>query len=148
MNERVGVDGALIGIILADSQTVYRVGILQIFKSELDMRVVAQADTLAGVHRAAERFFGQSPMQGAPKSAIILLAGNMISGSVNAISELVRRAPQTKIIVQLDEENEPYTVELYRRGASGIILRSISPDLLLKCVRKTAAGRSGLTTSP
>jgi two-component system nitrate/nitrite response regulator NarL len=142
MNEPAGADGAVIGIILANSQAVYRVGILQIFESEIDMRVVAQADTLAGVHRAVDRFFSQSPTQGASKSAMILLEGNMISGTVNVISELVRRAPQTKIIVQLDEKNEPNTVELYRRGVSGIIPHSISPDLLVKCVRKTAAGET------
>jgi two-component system, NarL family, nitrate/nitrite response regulator NarL len=140
MNELADVDSAVIGIILADSQTVYRVGILQIVTAEIDMQVVAQTHTLAGVHRAVERFFSQSRTQGASKSAIILLERNMIWGTVNAISELVRRAPQTKIIVQLDEENESNAVELYRRGVNGVILRSISPDLLLKCVRKIAAG--------
>jgi hypothetical protein len=82
-----GVDSAVIRIILADSQVVYRVGILQILTSEIDMRVVAQATTLAGVHRAVERYFSQSPTQRASTSAIILLEGNMISATVDAISE-------------------------------------------------------------
>jgi RNA polymerase sigma factor (sigma-70 family) len=74
------------------------------------------------------------------RGAILELDGNMISPTVDAVSELVRRAPQVKIIAQFDERDESNTVELYRRGVRGIIPRSISPDLLVKCVRKIAAG--------
>jgi two-component system, NarL family, nitrate/nitrite response regulator NarL len=146
MDRPVGIDSAVIRIILADSQVVYRVGILQVLTSETDMRVVAQANTLAGLHRAVERYFSQSPTQRASTSAIILLEGNMISATVDAISELVRRAPQVKIIAQFDERDESNTVELYRRGVRGIIPRSISPDLLVKCVRKIAAGEVWIDT--
>jgi DNA-binding NarL/FixJ family response regulator len=136
------VDGAVIRIILADSQAVYRVGILQVLTSESDIRVVARANTLEGVQRAVERVFSQSQTQGTSPRAIILLEGNMISGTVNAISELVRRAPQAKIIIQLDEKDESNIVELYLRGVRGIIPRSVSPDLLVKCIRKVAAGET------
>jgi DNA-binding NarL/FixJ family response regulator len=121
------IDGAVIRIILADSQAVYRVGILQVLTSESDMRVVARANTPEKVQRTVERLFSQS--QTSP-GTIILLEGNMISGTVNAISELVRRAPQAKIIIQLEEKDESNTVELYLRGVRGIISRSVSPDLL------------------
>jgi two-component system, NarL family, nitrate/nitrite response regulator NarL len=144
MDEPEGVDGAVIRIILADSQAVYRVGILQVLASEIDMRVVAQADTLAGVHRAVERYLIQSPTQRASTSAsaIMLLEGNMISAKSDVISELVCRAPQLKIIAQSAEMDEFNTVELYRCGVRGIIPRSVSPALLVKCVRKIAAGET------
>ena len=51
------LDSAVIRIILADSDAVYRLGILQLLASEIDMRVVAQTNTVQGVHRALERFF-------------------------------------------------------------------------------------------
>jgi DNA-binding NarL/FixJ family response regulator len=136
-----GLGGAVIRIILADSQVVYRIGILQLLTSETDMRVVAQTNTLEGVRRAVERFFTQSPTQSTSTNAIILLADNMVEGTVDAIPDLVR-APQSKIIVQLYEKDESNAVELYRRGVSGIIPRSISPELLVKCVRKVAAGET------
>jgi DNA-binding NarL/FixJ family response regulator len=120
MDGPAGVDGAVIRIILADSEVVYQVGILQVLTSATDMRVVAQATTLEGVHPAVERYFIQSPTQRASTSAIVLLDGNMISGTVDAISELIRRAPQVKIIAQLDEKDEFNTVDLYRRGVRGI----------------------------
>jgi two-component system, NarL family, nitrate/nitrite response regulator NarL len=142
MGKPIGVNSAVIRIILADSQAVYRVGILEILTSEIDMRVVAQATTLEGVHRAAEHFFSQSPTQGASTSTIILLDGKMISDKLDAITELVQRAPQSMIITQLDEKDESSTVDLYRQGVRGIIPRSVSPNLLVKCVRKVAAGET------
>jgi DNA-binding NarL/FixJ family response regulator len=85
-----GADNAAIRIVLADSQAIYRVGIRKIFALEDDIRVIAQVDTLAGLHSAIQRF----------PTDLILLEGNLIAGTVDAIPELVRRAPQLKIIVQ------------------------------------------------
>jgi hypothetical protein len=90
----------------ADSQVVYRVGILQLLTSEIDMRMVAQTNTLDGVRRAIEHYFIPSPMQRASTIAVILLANNSVSGTVDAIPELVRRAPRSKIIAQLDDMGE------------------------------------------
>jgi two-component system, NarL family, nitrate/nitrite response regulator NarL len=127
-----GADKAAIRIVLADSQAIYRVGIRKIFALEDDIRVIAQVDNLAGLHSAIQRF----------PTDLVLLEGNLIAGTVDAIPELVRRAPQLKIIVQSAQNDESNTVELYRRGVRGIIPRSISPDLLVKCVRKIAAGET------
>jgi DNA-binding NarL/FixJ family response regulator len=135
-------DIATMRIILADSQAVYRVGILQILTSSSDMRVIAQVNTLAGVRSAIDRYFTHLARPRSTASTIVLLEGNMISGAVGIISELVRRTPQLKIIVQSAQSNESNTVELYRHGVRGVIPRSISPDLLVKCVRKIAAGET------
>ena len=43
---------------------------------------------------------------------------------------------------QVTETDEANTVELYRRGVRGVVPRSISPDLLVKCVRKIAEGET------
>jgi DNA-binding NarL/FixJ family response regulator len=61
---------------------------------------------------------------------------------VDAIPEFMRRAPDAKLIVQVSESDESNTVELYRRGVRGVVSRSISPDLLVKCVRRIAAGET------
>jgi DNA-binding NarL/FixJ family response regulator len=142
MEGALGVDGDSIRIIVADSQAVYRVGLIEVLSSEIDMRVVAQANTLEGVYLAVEHCFSQSLTQGASLRALILLESNMFSGTVDAISELIRRAPKAKIITQLDKEDESSVVELYRRGVRGVISRSVSPDLLVKCIRKIAAGET------
>jgi two-component system, NarL family, nitrate/nitrite response regulator NarL len=124
------VDNGAIRIIHADSQAVYRVGVRKILSLEDDIRVVAQVDNLPGLHSAIKRF----------PTDMILLEWNLIAGSINTVAELVGRLPQLKIIVHSSENDESKAVELFRCGVRGIIPGSISPDLLVKCVRKIAAG--------
>ena len=125
-----GRDDAKIRILLADSEKIYRVGIQKIFALEDDIRVVAGFDTLADLFDALQRF--------SPK--VILLQGKLIVGAVDTISELISQVPKLKIIVQLSQNDQVTAVELLRRGVRGIVPRSISPDLLVKCVRRVAAG--------
>jgi DNA-binding NarL/FixJ family response regulator len=127
------LDGASgIRVILADSQAIYRVGMRKVFALEDDIRVVAQAETLTHLYTALQRF----------PTDVVVLEGQLIAGTVNAIPELVRRAPDAKLIVQVVESDETNTVELYRRGVRGVVPRSISPDLLVKCIRKIADGET------
>ena len=121
-----------IRVILADSQAIYRVGIKKVFALEDDIRVVAQAENLANLHTALQRY----------PTDVVLLEGQLIAGTVDAIPDLVRRSPDAKLIVQIVEADEANIVELYRRGVRGVVPRSISPDLLIKCVRKIADGET------
>jgi len=129
------VDGPVkpgaIRIILADSQAIYRVGIRKIFALE-DDRVVAQADSMENLRAAIERY----------PTDVVLLEGGLLVGTANAIPDLLRQAPDVKLIVQAVGADENQTVDLYRRGVRGIISRSISPDLLVRCVRRIAAGET------
>jgi DNA-binding NarL/FixJ family response regulator len=124
--------GQGIRIILADSQAIYRVGMRKVFALEDDIRVVAQAETLDNLHAALQRF----------PTDVVVLEGQLIAGTVDAIPQFMRRAPNAKLIVQVSESDESNTVELYRRGVRGVVPRSISPDLLVKCVRRIAAGET------
>ena len=121
-----------IRIIIADSQAIYRVGIRKVFALEDDLRVVAQADSIDNLRLAVERY----------PTDIVLLEGSMLAGTANVIPDLLRVAPEVKLIVQAVQADENHTVELYRRGVRGIISRSISPDLLVRCVRRIAAGET------
>jgi DNA-binding NarL/FixJ family response regulator len=119
-------------IILADSQAIYRVGIRKVFALEDDLRVVAQADSLENLKLAIERY----------PTDIVLLEGSLLAGTANVIPDMLRTSPDVKLIVQAVAADENHTVELYRRGVRGIISRSISPDLLVRCVRRIAAGET------
>jgi DNA-binding NarL/FixJ family response regulator len=121
-----------IRIILADSQAIYRVGIRKIFALEDDLRVVAQADSLENLRAAIERY----------PSDVVLMEGALLGGSTNPVTELLRIAPEAKLIIQAVGNDEAQTVELYRKGVRGIISRSISPDLLVRCVKRIAAGET------
>jgi DNA-binding NarL/FixJ family response regulator len=121
-----------IRIILADSQAIFRVGIRKIFALEDDLRVVAQADSLESLKASIERY----------PTDVVLVEGVLLASSINTIPELLAVAPDIKLIVQSPVNDENHTVELYRRGVRGIISRSISPDLLVRCVRRIAAGET------
>ena len=121
-----------IRIILADSQAIFRVGIRKIFALEDDLRVVAQADSLESLKASIERY----------PTDVVLVEGVLLASSINTIPELLAISPDIKLIVQAPVNDENHTVELYRRGVRGIISRSISPDLLVRCVRRIAAGET------
>ena len=121
-----------IRVVLADSQAIYRVGIRKIFELEDDIRVVAQADSLENLRVAIERH----------PSDVVLVESELFTGATSSISELLRIAPDIKLIVQTLSADEDQTVEFYRRGIRGIISRSISPGLLVRCVRRIASGET------
>jgi two-component system nitrate/nitrite response regulator NarL len=127
-----GAHNAAIRIVLADSHTIYRVGMQKILALEPDVQVIQQTDNLAGLHHAIQCF----------PTDVILLEGKLIAGTADAVSELIRCAPKLKIIVLSSEDDETNPVELYHRGVRGIIPRSISSDLLVKCVRTIVAGET------
>ena len=131
-HEESDVSAPGIRVILADSQAIYRVGMKKIFAIEDDIRVVAQVESLPHLYAALQRF----------PTDVVLMEGQLIAGTIDAIPELVRQAPDAKLIVQVIETDESNTVELYRRGVRGVVPRSISPDLLVKCVRKIADGET------
>jgi DNA-binding NarL/FixJ family response regulator len=104
----------------------------KVFALESDLDVVAQADTIPDLFDALAKH----------PADVLLIEGGLLSGSPRGIPDIVQAAPGLKIIVQMSANEESHTVELYRRGVRGIIPRSISPDLLVRCVRKIAAGET------
>jgi DNA-binding NarL/FixJ family response regulator len=125
---------ASIRVILADTQAIYRVGTKKIFALEDDIRVVAQAETLGQVLAAATKF----------PADVILFEAAISPNTPEALSEVLKRAPNAKVIILAPESDEETTVEYFRRGVRGMLPRSIAPEMLVKCVRKVAAGETWL----
>ena len=127
--------GAPIRVILADTQSLYRVGIRKIFASEDGIQLVAQPETLGHTLEAV-----------AKTPADVLLFGASLSREpTEALAQILERAPTLKVVLLIDKPlREEETVECVRRGVRGIVSRSIPPDLLVRCVRKVAAGEPWL----
>src|SRR5215472_369172 len=121
-----------IRVILADTQAIYRVGTKKIFALEDDIRVVAQAENLGQVLAAAAKF----------PADVLLFEAAISPNSPEAISEVLKRASNLKVIVLSPESDEDTTVEYFRRGVRGLLPRSIAPEMLVKCVRKVAVGET------
>ncbi|MBV8205598.1 MAG: response regulator transcription factor [Acidobacteria bacterium] len=121
-------------IVMADGQSIYRVGMRKIFAVEDDIRVVAQAENYAQALSAAQRH----------PADVMLLETAICPDPSEAITELLRQAPALKIVLVLGENEPANTIEYIRRGAAGIVNRAISPELLVRCIRKVWEGESWL----
>jgi DNA-binding NarL/FixJ family response regulator len=124
-----------IRVILADSEAIFRVGMSKIFATQDDLEVVAQTDSLAQTLHAVST---------TPADVILFEAG-LSPNPADAISEVAKRAyPGANLIMVTQRAGEQETVDYLRRGVRGILARAVSPELLIRCVRKVAAGETWL----
>ena len=126
--------GRLIRVILADTQAIFRAGLRKIFALEDDIRVVGQAETLPQTQSAITKF----------SADVLIFESALTPNPVEAVTELLRQAPQLKIVVVTPTSDEQLTLELFRRGAHGILSREVEPELLVDCLRKVASGEPWL----
>ncbi|MGH9585380.1 MAG: response regulator transcription factor [Acidobacteriaceae bacterium] len=123
---------APIRIIIADSQAIYRMGMGKIFAAENDLQIAAQVEKIEDLLQLPANAAGD----------VLVLEGSLLAGTTDVIPDILAHLPSLKIIVQTSGTDENHTVEMYRRGVRGIVPRSISPELLVRCVRKIAAGET------
>jgi DNA-binding NarL/FixJ family response regulator len=133
VHEDVGT-GRLIRVILADTQAIFRAGLRKIFALEDDIRVVGQAETLPQTQSAVTKF----------SADVLIFESALTPNPVEAVAELLRQAPQLKIVVVTPSSDEQLTLELFRRGAHGILSREVEPEVLVDCLRKVASGEPWL----
>src|ERR1700716_199211 len=128
-----GSQGHFIRVIVADSQAIFRAGLRKIFALEDDIRVVGQAETLAQTVSAVKKF----------SADVLLLESAMAASPAEAVADLLRQAPQLRVVVVTPKSDEELTLELFRR-AHGILSREVEPEMLVDCLRKVAGGESWL----
>jgi DNA-binding NarL/FixJ family response regulator len=121
-------------VIIADSQAIYRVGLRKVLAVEDDIRVVAQAETLPQVLAAVKK----NPAD------ILIYETQLCPNAADAATEILKLAPALKIILLTSDPDEQETVEYLRRGIRGIVNHAVSPDLLVKCMRKVTEGETWL----
>lgn len=129
-----GGNGQFIRVIVADTQAIFRAGLRKIFALEDDIRVVGQAETLAQTLAAAKKF----------SADILIFEAALTPNPLEAVSDVLRQSPQMKMVVVTHEPNEELTLELFRRGAHGIVSREVEPEVLVECLRKVSQGEPWL----
>jgi len=126
--------GHFVRVIVADTQAIFRAGLRKVFALEDDIRVVGQAETLLQAQSAVKKF----------SSDVVIFEGALAPNAVEAVADLIRQNPQMRIVVVTPNADEELTLELFRRGAHGIVSREVEPELLVDCLRKVAAGETWL----
>src|SRR6266404_4620537 len=123
-----------IRVIVADSQAIFRAGLRKIFALEDDIRVVGQAETMPQTIAAIQKF----------SADILIFEAALASSPADAVSDLLRQSVKCRLVVVLQEPDQEMTLELFRRGAHGIVSREVEPEVLVDCLRKVAAGEPWL----
>jgi DNA-binding NarL/FixJ family response regulator len=126
--------GASIRLIIADTEPIFRVGIRKVVALEDDIRVVAQTETLQQTIASLNKF----------PTDVLLFGAMMSPNPADAVTELLKGHENVRIILVSPELGEEQTVDYLRRGVRGIVTRSVSPDLLVKCVKKVYVGETWL----
>lgn len=121
-----------IRLILADSQSIYCTGIRKVIAIEDDICLISEANSLQELIKTIEQH----------RADVVLVEGELLGSGRSVVAELLRIAPNAKFIVQNLIADEKQTVDLFRVGVRGIVNRSISPDLLVRCVRRIASGET------
>jgi len=117
-----------IRVLIADREGIFRFGLKQLFAVEDDLRVVAQADSVAQLMELTKSL----------RPHLYFIQAEIIteSGS-DLLADIHREAPKSKIVVTSSSiPGEDEGMRFIQLGASGIIPKSVDPSLFVKCARK------------
>jgi DNA-binding NarL/FixJ family response regulator len=123
-----------IRVIVADTQAIFRAGLRKIFALEDDIRVVGQAETLSQTVSAVKRF----------SADVMIFEAALSPNPAETLTELLRQSPSVRVVVVTGEPDQELTLELFRRGAHGVVSREIEPEMLVECLRKVSQGEPWL----
>ena len=125
-----------IRIVLADDHAVVRSGLRLLLEREPGFEVVAEAGDIAGARRYAR---GHHPN-------VVILDLNMPGlPTLEAIPELRRELPGTRIVVLTMEEDPASARAALAAGAAGYVLKDSSDTELVQAVRHAASGDTYLS---
>ncbi|MBY3130740.1 response regulator [Rhizobium laguerreae] len=119
-----------IKIAIVDDHPLFREGVSRSLSEIEDFVVVAEgasaddAATLAASHRPD----------------VVLLDISMPGGGIEAISEIVVRSPQTKVLMLTASEDVDPLIAALRRGAAGYVVKGIGSRGLAEAIRTVVGG--------
>jgi DNA-binding NarL/FixJ family response regulator len=119
-----------IRVIVADTQAIFRAGLRKIFALEDDIRVVGQAESLAQTVAAIQKF----------SADVVIFEAALTVNPPETVSDLLRQSANCRLVVVLQEPDQEMTLELFRRGAHGVVSREVEPEMLVECLRKVSQG--------
>jgi DNA-binding NarL/FixJ family response regulator len=129
---------AKLRIVLADDHRLVRLGFRRLLDDEPDMEVVAEAADGAQAIALAEAF--------RPDVVVLDMAMPEVDG-VQAVPEIVRRSPDTRILVLSMYDEPRYVRNALRAGAHGYLLKNALDVGLAEGVRAVAQGKRYLSPS-
>jgi two-component system, NarL family, nitrate/nitrite response regulator NarL len=118
-------------LILADDHPIVLDGLEQLFRAQKDFTVVARCQDGAETLRAVRQH----------RPDVLLLDIRMPApDGLQVIRELRKDSLPTRVVILTAALEEDDVLEAVRLGVQGVVLKEMSPEMLMECVRKVAAG--------
>jgi DNA-binding NarL/FixJ family response regulator len=126
----------VIKVLIADDEPLITVGIRTVLESAEDIEVVAQAENgRAAVNEAIRH-----------RADVALIDINMPGlDGLSALEEMRRRAPVLRTVVLTAFGEEANVLRALQNGAAGFVLKSCTPDELIRAVRAAYGGDAYLS---
>jgi DNA-binding NarL/FixJ family response regulator len=123
-------------IVIADDHTILRQGLRALLSSDPNLKVVGEAADGRDAIRCVENL--------SPDLALIDLSMPRMNG-MEAIRDIKKTNPQTKIIVLTVHKAEEYILEALKSGADGYVLKDASHAELMIAINKVLEGKRYLS---
>jgi DNA-binding NarL/FixJ family response regulator len=125
-------------VMLVDDDELLRSGLRAILSSDDSIEVVDEAENgRLAVQRARHR-----------RPDVVLMDVRMPElDGIAATAELLKAAPETKVIILTTFETDEYILGALRAGASGFLLKRSSPEQLIAAIRTVGEGEALLSPS-
>jgi DNA-binding NarL/FixJ family response regulator len=128
-----------IRVLLADDQQIVRAGFRMILADEDDIEVVAEAADGKVAVETARRL--------RPEVAVMDIRMPVMDG-IEATRRIVAEADlPTRVLVLTTFDADEYVIEALRAGASGFLLKDVTPEAFADAIRTVAAGDALLAPS-
>ncbi len=116
-----------IRILIADREGVFRFGLKKLFGLEDDLRVVAQGENSTQVFTLAKAF----------RPDVLFVQVEIAAEEAGDLLPRLRRLlPRSKVLITASSLARDEALRYMKAGASGIILKSVTPGLFVKSARK------------
>jgi len=124
--------GQKVRIIIAEDHTILREGLRSLLSSNSGFEVVGEAEDGREAVKCVAKF----------KPDLILTDLSMPKmNGMEAIREIRRESPETKILVLTVHRAEEYILATFRAGADGYLLKDSTHSELVMAVRKVLSGK-------
>ncbi len=119
-------------ILIAEDYTILREGLRALISADPDFEVIGEAEDGHEAIRLAEKL--------KPNLILMDLSMPRMNG-MDAIREIRKRIPDTKIVVLTIHRTEEYILATFKAGANGYVLKDATHEELMLAVRNVLSGK-------
>lgn len=114
-------------VLLVDQEAVFRMGLRRVLGAEDDLDVVGEAENVIQATHLARR----------TKPDVIFISAELAPAkSIDLLTKLRSASAGCKLVITAASMASGSPLQYIRAGASGMILKSVDPNLFIKCARK------------